>query len=58
MSQRQHSSRTTRVNIKLYASGLKNVAGFGKGISDPYAVVTVLAGGPNEKPHVLGKTEV
>ena len=58
MAQRQHSSRMTRVNIKLYASGLKNVAGFGKGISDPYAVVTVLASGPKEKPHVLGKTEV
>ena len=52
------NNKTTKVNIKLYASGLKNVAGFGKGISDPYAVVTVLPGSPNEKPRVLGKTEV
>jgi hypothetical protein len=53
-----NNNKTTKVNIKLYASGLKNVAGFGKGISDPYAVVTVLPGSPNEKPRVLGKTEV
>lgn len=52
------SNQETRVQISLYATNLKNVAGFGKGISDPYAVVTVLAGGPQEKPTVLGKTEV
>ena len=49
---------TSKVQISLYASKLKNVAGFGKGTSDPYAVVTLLAGGPHEKPVVLGKTEV
>ncbi|KAL3909346.1 MAG: hypothetical protein SGILL_008122 [Bacillariaceae sp.] len=54
----QNSGKTTLVNIKLYATGLKNVAGTFKGISDPYAVVTVLAGNSHEKPHVLGKTEV
>ncbi len=48
----------TKVNIKLYATGLKNVAGAFKGTSDPYAVATLLAGDPNEKPRVLGKTEV
>jgi len=37
---------------------LKNVAGAFKGTSDPYAVVTLLANSPNEKPRVLGKTEV
>lgn len=37
---------------------LKNVAGAFKGTSDPYAVVTLLANGPSEKPTVLGKTEV
>lgn len=52
------TTNKTKVNIKLYASRLKNVAGAFKGISDPYAVVTLLAGGPNEHPRVLGKTEV
>lgn len=52
------SNKETRVQISLYASKLKNVAGLGKGVSDPYAVVTLLAGGPQDKPNVLGKTEV
>lgn len=51
------SNKQTKVNIKLYAARLKNVAGPFKN-SDPYAVATLLAGGPNEVPHVLGKTEV
>jgi hypothetical protein len=51
-------NQTTRVNIKLYASRMKNVAGAFSGTSDPYAVVTLLAGGPKEMPRVLGKTEV
>lgn len=54
----QDSNKETKVQISLYASKLKNVAGLGKGTSDPYAVVTLLAGGPHEKPIVLGKTEV
>lgn len=40
-----------KVLISLYASKLKNVAGFGKGTSDPYALVTF---GESQ----LGKTEV
>ena len=40
-----------KVEISLFASKLKNVAGFGKGTSDPYAVLTL--GEAN-----LGKTEV
>ncbi|CAJ1940148.1 unnamed protein product [Cylindrotheca closterium] len=39
-----------KVEISLFATKLKNVAGFGKGTSDPYAVVTL--GESN-----LGKTE-
>eukprot|EP00980_Cylindrotheca_fusiformis_P015842 scaffold4637_cov128-Cylindrotheca_fusiformis.AAC.13 len=39
-----------KVQISLYATNLKNVAGFGKGTSDPYAVVTF---GESQ----LGKTE-
>ena len=54
----QDSNKETKVQISLYASKLKNVAGLGKGTSDPYAVVTLLAGGPHDKPTVLGKTEV
>jgi hypothetical protein len=52
------SNATTKVQISLYAAKLKNKAGLGKGTSDPYAVVTLLAGGSMEKPAILGKTEV
>lgn len=34
------------------------MSGFGKGCSDPYAVVTQLSTSSNQKPHVIGKTEV
>jgi len=74
-----------KLQLTLYASGLKNVAGLGKviycltdalnatveirinkfnlrlripqGTSDPFAIVTLLGSGPNEKPRVLGRTE-
>lgn len=42
----------------MYATKLKNVAGAFKGVSDPYAVVTLLAGDPSERPRVLGRTEM
>jgi 20S proteasome alpha/beta subunit len=54
----QDNNKQTKVQISLYASRLKNVAGTLKGTSDPYAVVTLLAGSTHEKPEVLGKTEV
>lgn len=44
--------------LTLSASNLKNVAGVGKGTSDPFAIVTLLATGSGETPRVLGKTEV
>merc|ERR1719491_281710 len=47
-----------RIQLTLSATGLKNVAGIGKGTSDPFAIVTLLATGPGAKPKVLGKTEV
>ncbi|KAL9179977.1 hypothetical protein ACHAXT_007947 [Thalassiosira profunda] len=47
-----------RLQLTLQASSLKNVAGLGKGTSDPFAAVTLLATGPGEQPRVLGKTEV
>jgi len=53
-----NNNKVTQVEISLFASKLKNVAGLGKGVSDPYAVVTVLAGNSMEKPSVLGRTEV
>ena len=53
-----NNNKQTKVCISLYAAKLRNVAGAFHGTSDPYAVVTILAGGPMEKPVVLGKTEV
>ena len=52
------NNKHTKVQISIYAAKLKNVAGIGKGTSDPYAVVTQLAGDLTERPKVLGKTEV
>jgi len=50
--------KVEKLQPTLHATGLKNVAGLGKGTSDPFAIVTLLASGPGEKPRVLGKTEV
>lgn len=47
-----------KVELSLHASKLKNVAGAFKGTSDPFAVVTLIATRPGQKPEVLGKTEV
>lgn len=47
-----------KIELSIHASQLKNVAGLGKGTSDPFAVVTRIATVPGEKPQVLGKTEV
>eukprot|EP00571_Detonula_confervacea_P000453 CAMPEP_0172315656 /NCGR_PEP_ID=MMETSP1058-20130122/25877_1 /TAXON_ID=83371 /ORGANISM="Detonula confervacea, Strain CCMP 353" /LENGTH=690 /DNA_ID=CAMNT_0013029781 /DNA_START=96 /DNA_END=2168 /DNA_ORIENTATION=- len=47
-----------KLQLTLHAAQLKNVAGLGKGKSDPFAIVTLLATGPGETPRVLGKTEV
>eukprot|EP00980_Cylindrotheca_fusiformis_P004379 scaffold925_cov129-Cylindrotheca_fusiformis.AAC.32 len=52
------NNKKTEVEISLYACNLKNVAGLGKGISDPYAIVTLLAGSADEQPQILGRTEV
>lgn len=47
-----------KVELSLHALKLKNVAGLGKGTSDPFAVVTLIATERGTKPRVLGKTEV
>ena len=48
---------TDRVQISLHAQKLKNVSGL-RGVSDPYAVVTIVASEPGLQPRILGKTEV
>ena len=47
-----------KLRLSLRATNLENVAGLGKGISDPYAVVTVLDNENDAVPEILGKTEV
>ena len=47
-----------KLQLTLHATGLKNIAGLGKGTSDPFAIVTLLASNPGDTPRVLGKTEV
>jgi Ca2+-dependent lipid-binding protein len=47
-----------KVEVSIYASSLKNVAGTFKGTSDPFAVVTQVAATTGTKPKVLGKTEI
>jgi Copine/C2 domain len=46
-----------KVELSLYASNLKNVAGAFRGTSDPFAVVTHMATQPGGKAVVLGQTE-
>ena len=47
-----------KVELTVHASKLTNVAGLGKGTSDPYAVVTLMATKTGDQPEILGKTEV
>jgi hypothetical protein len=47
-----------KVELTLHCSKLKNVAGLGKGTSDPYAVVTLVATNAGDTPTILGKSEV
>jgi hypothetical protein len=54
----QMTDAPIKVRLELHAQGLKNVAGFGYGSSDPFAVVTLLANDPKQKPQVIGSTEV
>jgi hypothetical protein len=50
--------KTMKVRLEIHAQNLKNVAGFGGGKSDPFAIVTLISNQPNVKPTILGKTEV
>lgn len=49
---------TIRLQIHLSAKKLKNLAGPFGGKSDPFAVVTVRGDNPNNKPVVVGQTDV
>lgn len=51
------NNKVNKVRLELHATKLKNVHG-AFSTSNPYAVVTLLASNPNEKPLVLGQTEV
>ena len=52
------TNKVIKVRLELHAQNLKNVAGFGQGTSDPFAIVTLISNQPNVKPTILGKTEV
>jgi hypothetical protein len=52
------TNKTIKVRLELHGQNLKNVAGFGHGTSDPFAIVTLLSNQPGVKPIILGKTEV
>mmetsp|Transcript_14450 Transcript_14450/g.20368 ORF Transcript_14450/g.20368 Transcript_14450/m.20368 type:complete len:597 (-) Transcript_14450:181-1971(-) len=47
-----------KLELSVYAAKLKNVAGIGKGTSDPFAVVTMVGKDRSAKSQVIGKTEV
>jgi hypothetical protein len=46
-----------KLELSLHAAKLKNVAGLGKGTSDPFAVVTMVGKDRSKKSQVVGKTE-
>ena len=48
----------SRFRIELFANKLTNVAGPFKGISDPYAVLTLLPNSTNKQAQEVGRTEV
>eukprot|EP00934_Nitzschia_sp_Nitz4_P009005 Nitzschia sp. Nitz4//scaffold60_size111251//75778//78153//NITZ4_004156-RA/size111251-augustus-gene-0.115-mRNA-1//1//CDS//3329555591//8995//frame0 len=51
------SKMETRLQLSLSAKGLKNLAGI-MAKSDPFAVVTVRGDNPDNKPEVVGRTDV
>eukprot|EP00577_Skeletonema_sp_RCC1716_P002419 CAMPEP_0113385538 /NCGR_PEP_ID=MMETSP0013_2-20120614/7517_1 /TAXON_ID=2843 ORGANISM="Skeletonema costatum, Strain 1716" /NCGR_SAMPLE_ID=MMETSP0013_2 /ASSEMBLY_ACC=CAM_ASM_000158 /LENGTH=1059 /DNA_ID=CAMNT_0000268295 /DNA_START=151 /DNA_END=3326 /DNA_ORIENTATION=+ /assembly_acc=CAM_ASM_000158 len=54
-NQNKKKKTVEKLRLTLHATKLKNVAGLGKGISDPYANVTLVTSGRELK---LGQTEV
>lgn len=51
-------SQNTRLQLHLSAKDLKNLGGLLSGKSDPFAVVTVRGDNANNKPIVVGQTDV
>lgn len=49
---------TIRLQLHLSAKDLKNIGGLLGGKSDPFAVVTVRGDNANNKPVVVGQTDV
>ena len=49
---------TSRLQLHLSAKNLKNLGGLLGGKSDPFAVVTVRGDNANNKPVVVGQTDV
>lgn len=47
----------TRLQLSLSAKSLKNLAGM-LSLSDPFAVVTVRGDNPDNKPEVVGRTDM
>jgi hypothetical protein len=47
----------TRLQLSLSAKGLKNLSGI-LAISDPFSVVTVRGDSPDNRPEVVGRTDV
>jgi len=47
----------TRLQLHLSARGLKNLSGL-MGMSDPFSIVTVRGDSENNKPQVVGQTDV
>ena len=48
----------TRLQLHLSAKNLKNLGGLFSGKSDPFAVVTMRGDNANNKPVVVGQTDV
>lgn len=51
------STMTSRLQVHLSAKNLRNMSGF-RGVSDPFAVVTVRGDDVNNRPRVVGQTDV
>jgi hypothetical protein len=51
------SFNSSRLQLSISAQGLHNLAGI-LNVSDPFAVVTVRGDNPDNKPMIVGQTEV
>ena len=56
-NERNISGSTQEVQLTLSATNLSNTKGLLKGVSDPYAIVTILADKSGSQSILLGRTE-